>query len=117
MKTMKSENIVTLDDLREFLTSYCEEYPEDDCCELIRDICDKNGWIYTADSEDISYDDEDYATDGDHILLWVGNSSRTMVRTLNTMDVRLLLERMARIGTSTSIRAWVRVSTPRMLGR
>lgn len=70
MMTMKSENIVTLDDLREFLTSYCEEYPEDDCCELIRDICEKNGWIYTADSEDISYDDEDYATDGEHILAY-----------------------------------------------
>ena len=52
-----------------------------------------------------------------HILLWVGNSSRTMVRTLNTMDARLLLERMARIGTSTLIRAWVRVSNTRMLGR
>ena len=68
MKTMESENIITLDDLREFLTSYCEEYPDDDCCELIRDICDKTGWIYTADSEDISYDYEDYATDGEHIL-------------------------------------------------
>lgn len=68
MKTMESENIITLDDLREFLTSYCEENPEDDCCELIRDICEKNRWVYTADSEDISYDDEDYATDGEHIL-------------------------------------------------
>lgn len=65
---MKKSDIKALDDLREFLTEYCEENPEDDCCELVRGICEENGWIYTADSEDISYDDEDYATDGEYIL-------------------------------------------------
>lgn len=65
---MKKNDIITLDDLKVFLTSYQEENPEDDCCELVRGICKENGWIYTPDSEGISYDDEDFATDGEHIL-------------------------------------------------
>lgn len=68
---MKKEDISTLDDLKVFLTAYQEENPEDDCCELVRGICKANGWVYTADSESISYDDEDYATDGEHILSFV----------------------------------------------
>lgn len=68
---MKKEDIITLDDLKVFLTAYQEENPEDDCCELVRGICKENGWIYTADSESISYDDEDYVTDGEHILSFV----------------------------------------------
>lgn len=64
---MTKSDIKTLDDLKEYLTEYCEENPEDDCCELIRDICEKNGWIYTADSA-ISYDDEDFVTDGEYVL-------------------------------------------------
>lgn len=68
---MKKEDIITLDDLKVFLTTYQEENPEDDCCELVRGICKENGWIYTADSEGISYDDEDYVTDGEHILSFV----------------------------------------------
>lgn len=68
---MKKEDIITLDDLKVFLTAYQEENPEDDCCELVRGICKENGWIYTADSEGISYDDEDYVTDGEHILSFV----------------------------------------------
>lgn len=65
---MKIEDIIRLYDLQVFLTDYQKENPEDDCCELIREICKKNGWVYTADSNGISYDDEDFATDGEHIL-------------------------------------------------
>lgn len=65
---MKIEDIITLYDLQVFLTDYQKENPEDDCCELIREICKKNGWVYTADSNGISYYDEDFATDGEHIL-------------------------------------------------
>ena len=67
---MNKEDINTLDDLKLFLTAYQEENPEDDCCELVRDICKENGWIYTDDSS-IGYDDEDFATDGEHILSFV----------------------------------------------
>ena len=67
---MKETDIITLDDLREFMIEYTERNPEDDCCELVRYICEKHGWIYTSDSEGISYDDEDYATDGEHILAY-----------------------------------------------
>lgn len=69
---MKKEDINTLDDLKVFLTAYQEENPEDDCCELVRDICKENGWIYTDDSS-IGYDDEDFATDGEHILSLTSN--------------------------------------------
>lgn len=69
---MKKEDINTLDDLKVFLTDYQEENPEDDCCELVRDICKENGWIYTDDSS-IGYDDEDFATDGDHIISLTSN--------------------------------------------
>ena len=69
---MKKEDINTLDDLKLFLTAYQEENPEDDCCELVREICKENGWIYTDDSS-ISYDDEDFATDGEHILSLTSN--------------------------------------------
>lgn len=65
---MKKEDIKSLDDLKVFLTAYQKENPEDDCCELIRTICKENGWIYTADSDVIVYDDEDFATDGKNIL-------------------------------------------------
>lgn len=64
---MKKEDIITLDDFKEFLTAY-QENTEGDCCEVVRDICKENGWIYTADSEGIRYDDEDYVTDGELIL-------------------------------------------------
>ena len=37
---MKKSDIKTLDDLKEFLTEYCKENPEADCCELVRGICD-----------------------------------------------------------------------------
>lgn len=69
---MKKEDINTLDDLKVFLTAYQEENPEDDCCELVREICKDNGWIYTDDSS-IGYDDEDFATDGKHILSLTSN--------------------------------------------
>ena len=69
---MKKEDIKTLDDLRIFLVSYQEENPEDDCCELVRSICKENGWIYTDDSP-ISYDEEDFATDGALILSLTSN--------------------------------------------
>ena len=69
---MKKEDINTLDDLKLFLTAYQEENPEDDCCELVRDICKENWWIYTDDSS-ICYDDEDFATDGEHILSLTSN--------------------------------------------
>ncbi len=69
---MKKEDINTLDDLKVFLTAYQEENPEDDCCELVRDICKENGWIYTDDSS-IGYDEEDFATDGEHILSLTSN--------------------------------------------
>lgn len=66
---MKKSDIKTLYDLKVFLTEYCEENPEDDCCELVREICEDSAyWLYTDDSDDIEYDDEDYATDGDKIL-------------------------------------------------
>lgn len=41
---MKKSDIKTLDDLKEYLTEYCKENPEDDCCELVRGICEENGW-------------------------------------------------------------------------
>ena len=69
---MKKEDINTLDDLKLFLTDYQEENPEYDCCELVRGICKENGWIYTDDSS-IGYADEDFATDGDHILSLTSN--------------------------------------------
>lgn len=65
---MKKEDIKSLDDLKVFLTAYEKENPEDDMCELIRNICHENGWIYTADSDFIDYDDEDFVTDGKQIL-------------------------------------------------
>lgn len=64
---MKKNVFNTLDDLKVFLEDWCEKNPEDDCCELVRSICEKNGWVYTSDS-DIDYDDEDFVTDGDYIL-------------------------------------------------
>lgn len=67
---MKKNDITTLYELKEFLAAYQEENPEDDCCELVRNICKENGWIYTADSS-IGYNDEDFATDGEHILSFV----------------------------------------------
>ena len=69
---MKKEDINTLDDLKVFLTAYQEENPEDDCCEFVREICKENGWISTDDSS-IGYDDEDFATDGEHILSLTSN--------------------------------------------
>ena len=71
-ENMKKNDITTLDDLKVFLSDYQEENPEDDCCELVRNICQENGWIYTADSS-IAYDDEDFATDGEHILSLTSN--------------------------------------------
>lgn len=65
---MKKEDIKSLDDLKVFLTAYEKENPEDDCCELLRKICKDKGWIYTADSNVIDYDDEDFVTDGKKIL-------------------------------------------------
>lgn len=65
---MKKEDIKSLEDLKVFLTAYEKENPEDDCCEVIRGICKNNGWIYTADSDVIDYDDEDFVTDGEKIL-------------------------------------------------
>ena len=65
---MKKEDIKSLNDLKVFLTAYEKENPEDDCRELMRGICKENGWIYTADSDVIAYDDEDFVTDGKHIL-------------------------------------------------
>lgn len=70
---MKKEDIKTLDDLKDFLTSYQEANTEDDCCDLIRNICKEHGWIYTADSESIIYDDEDFVTDGEQILSLVSS--------------------------------------------
>ena len=69
---MKKQDIKTLDDLRIFLIAYQKENPEDDCCELIRSICKENGWIYTDESP-ISYDEEDFATDGALILSLTSN--------------------------------------------
>lgn len=65
---MKKKDIKSLEDLKVFLTAYEMENPEDDCCEVIRGICKNNGWIYTADSDAIDYDDEDFVTDGEKIL-------------------------------------------------
>lgn len=64
---MKKSDIKTLDDLKEYLTEYCKENPEDDCCELVRGICEENGWIYTGDSV-LNYEDEDFSTDGEDLL-------------------------------------------------
>lgn len=64
---MKENEITTIDNLKEYLEDYCKQYPEDDCCGLVEDICNKNEWIYTQDSE-LNYDDEDWVTDGEHIL-------------------------------------------------
>lgn len=63
--------IKTIDDLKNYLTDYCEQNPEDDCINLIRTICKENGWIYTDDSE-IDYDDEDWCTDGEELLSLTG---------------------------------------------
>ena len=65
---MKKKDIKSLDDLKVFLTDFQKKNPENDCCELVRNICKVNGWVYTADSDAISYDDEDFATDGEKIL-------------------------------------------------
>lgn len=64
---MKKSDIKILDDLKEFLIEYCKENPETDCCELVRGICEANGWIYTDDS-DLEYDSDDYACDGKNLL-------------------------------------------------
>lgn len=64
---MKKEDICTLEDLKEYLTEYCKENPEDDCCELVCNICEEHGWIYTDDS-DLEYDYTDYANDGENLL-------------------------------------------------
>ena len=64
---MKKSDIKTLEDLKEFLIEYCKENPEDDCCELVRGICEANDWIYTDDS-DLEYDSDDYACDGKNLL-------------------------------------------------
>ena len=64
---MKKTDIKTLEDLKEFLTEYCAENPEDDCCELVCNICEEHGWIYTDDSE-LEYCYEDYAYDGKKLL-------------------------------------------------
>ena len=66
---MEKSDIKTLDDLKEFLTEYCEENPEDDCTELICNICEEHGWIYTDDS-DLEYDYDDYVYDGRNLLSW-----------------------------------------------
>lgn len=68
---MKKSDIKTLDDLKEYLTEYCKENPEDDCCELVRGICEANDWIYTDDS-DLEYDCDDYAYDGKNLLSCYG---------------------------------------------
>ena len=63
---MKKQDIETIDDLRVFLTEWCEQNPDDDCCDLVQEICEENGWRYTGDYE--GYDDEDWASDGEKIL-------------------------------------------------
>lgn len=61
------ETITTIDDLACFLEDYQAQNPEDDCIDLIRSICEENGWIYTGDSE-IPYGFDDYCTDGEKLL-------------------------------------------------
>ncbi len=66
---MKKSDIMTLEDLKEFLTEYSKENPEDDCCELVRSICEEHDWICTDDS-DIEYHDGEYAIDGSTMLAY-----------------------------------------------
>lgn len=75
---MKKKDIITLVDLKIFLAAYQKENPEDDCCELVRKICKENGWIYTDDSP-ISYDEEDFATDGALILTLTSNGFKVII--------------------------------------
>lgn len=63
---MKTNDITTIEDLRDYLTEYCAQNPEDDCIDLIQEICEANGWKWCDDLE--GYDDMDYATDGDKLL-------------------------------------------------
>lgn len=63
---MKKENIETIEDLRDYLTEYCKENMEDDCIELIQEICRDNKWTWCDDVK--GYDDLDYATDGEKLL-------------------------------------------------
>ena len=82
---MEKSDIKTLEDLEEFLTEYCEENPEDDCCELVCDICEEKGWIYTDDS-DLEYAWEDYAYDGKNLLSSYGNEWE--VRKIEGIDTK-----------------------------
>lgn len=61
------ETITRIDDLACFLEEYQAQNPEDDCLDIICNICKKNGWVYTDDSE-INYDDTDFCTDGELLL-------------------------------------------------
>lgn len=117
---MKTNDIITLNDLKVFLTAYQEENPEDDCCELVRSICEENGWIYTSDSEGIDYDDEDWATDGEHILSFTSEGWELFDN--NGQDIE-------HNGREITVRedgenwyvnltlAWVKACTPRHIGR
>lgn len=64
---MRKEDIITIEDLKDFMSEFCVKNPEDDCIDLLHEICKKNNWIYTSDST-LNYDDEDFVTDGDKIL-------------------------------------------------
>lgn len=68
---MKKSDIKTLEDLKEFLTEYSKEKPEDDCGDLVCSICEEHGWIYT-DNSDLEYDGDDYACDGKNLLACYG---------------------------------------------
>lgn len=61
--------IETLDNLKEYMQRWEEEHTvEDDPCEVLRELAEKHGWTYTADCEEIEYNDEDWVSDGEYIL-------------------------------------------------
>ena len=67
------------------MSEFCAKNPEDDCIDLLHEICKKNQWIYTADSA-LYYDDEDFVTDGKKILAFV--SDRWLVFDCEYIDVK-----------------------------
>lgn len=82
---MKKNEITTIEDLRDYLTEYCAQNPEEDCIDLIQEICEVNGWTYTDDVD--GYYDTDFVTDGIGILYLDGDGYRTRPEEYEERDI------------------------------